>query len=970
MPFQFTHPGYLVLLPVLAAAAWWLSRRSLANLTRTRRIVSNAVRLAVVVLLVLALAGLQVVHVSHSLCTVFVLDVSASVPAELQKAALDYVRAACKKMRRNDKAALVAFGADAYIELPPSEAPKIMRIQSRPSTNYTDLASAVRLGLASLPQDSARQIVVLSDGNENLGSALDQALACKSSGVKIHAVALRSRIKSEVMLERASMPAEAKRGEPFEMKIAAHATAPAGGRLRLFRNGSYVGERQVQLLPGKSVINVPQSIEKPGFYTYEALLDAGPDTLSENNRALGFVQVRGKPRVLVLAGSPGQAAHLARGLQDHGIDVAVQGREGIPTNLAGWQNWDAVVFSDIPAFALTPEQMLMIQTMVRDLGGGFAMVGGEDGFGAGGYFKTPIEETLPVDMAIRKQKTFPSLAVLLIMDTSGSSGQVIGGEQMIRLEAESAVQVVELMQDIDRIGVIVSGQAVDVLAPIRYARQKAALISDLSRMVPGGGGIYCRPSMQEAYELMKDVDARIKHVIMLADGGDCDEQEGCDEIAAMMKRDRITFSTVSFGLGNHTPFLQRVAKVGGGNFYLATRATDLPRIFTKDAMMASKSLIVEEQFKPKADSSAEILRGIDLGSMPPLLGYVATTPKPLASQPLITHKNDPLLATWRYGLGRSVAFTSDAQARWAAHWLGWPGYGKFWAQAVRWMIRRARPTNWQTTVEESGGQGRVTVEAMDNQGRFINFLDLEARIVKPDLKPQNIRLEQTAPGRYSGEFPVRDVGAYLVTVIPRGKTEGAGQTAGIVVPYSPDYKDLKPNEFLLNQLAETTGGRMDPAPESVYGGKRQPARSPQDVWTLLVLLAALLWPVDVAARRLAIESAQVVAAAASVRERARRAWRAVRPRRRLRPAHEPTLGRLLQDRERRKAEMPAPVIAEGALPSVTAARQEKPPAAPVGAGVSRAPSAQEPQAPKAGEGEGDALSRLKAAKERARRGGH
>jgi len=930
MPFQFTHPGYLVLLPLLVAVAWWAGRLSLASLSRSRRIVANTVRLAILLLLVLALAGFQIVHSSHALCTVFMVDVSASIPSSLQNAALRYIREACDKMRQGDSAAVVAFGADAYVELPPTTAAKLTRIYSCPSPHYTNLAAALRLALASFPREAGRQIVLLSDGNENLGSALDQALMCRTAGVRINTVSLRSKLKAEALLERATTPAEVKQGEPFELKIVASATAAVSGRVRILRNGTYLGERPVQLPPGKALITIPQSVDKPGFYTYEALLDAGPDTRTENNRALACTRVRGKPRVLLLAGLPQQARYLSQAILHHDIEVGVQGPDAIPTNLAAWRNWDAVLFADIPATALVPEQMQMIQSYVRDLGGGFAMLGGEEGFGAGGYFKTPVEETLPVEMAIRKQKVFPSLAVVLIMDTSGSSGMPIDGKEMIRLEAESAIQVVETMQPIDQLGVVVSGEGVDVLAPVRFAEQKLAVERDLSRMQAGGGGIYCRPAMKKAYALMQPVKARIRHIIMLADGSDCDEQEGCDRLAAAMAREKMTFSTVSFGNGPHSAFLQNTAKLGGGKFYLATRASDLPRIFTKDAMLASKSLLVEEPFRPKADPAAEILRGLDLNSMPPLLGYVATTSKSLADQPMKTHKDDPLLATWRYGLGRSLAFTSDAQARWAAHWLGWPGYGKFWSQAARWLVMRGRPTNWQTTVEESHGIGKATVEAINEQGDFINFFDLEAHIIDPGLKTTTLRLEQTAPGRYTCEFQVREVGAYLVNVTAHGKGNSAGQTAAVVVPYPPEYRDLKPNEYLLTQLADTSGGYRDPSPEAIYGGSRVAARFPQDVWLMLVLLAVLLWAGDVAVRRLVLEASAVKRAAVRARNGLAGAWHALRFPGSRRPVAQPTLGHLLRTRQERKqaATPPAQPAQEEAIARAFSAAQTREPSAP------------------------------------------
>jgi uncharacterized membrane protein/secreted protein with Ig-like and vWFA domain len=975
MFFQFTHPGYLLLLPVLLAIGWWAGRRSLANLRGARRVIANIVRVLVLALLVLALAGVQVVHTKFALCTVFVVDASASVSQQNQQAALAYIREACKQMRKDDTAAIVVFGADAYVESPPSPDPKITRIYSVPSPHYTDLAAALRLAMASFSQGAGRQIVVLSDGNENLGTALDQAKMSKAGDVKISTVALRPQIKSETLLERATLPPEVKQGEPFEIKLVATATAPASGQVRLFRNGAYIGSQPVNLPPGKTLLTISQSIAKPGFYTYEALLEAGPDATTENNRAMGFVQVRGKPQVLLLAGWPEQEQHLVKALSEHDINITLKGPEGLPTNLAGWRNWDAVMFADVPATAMAPEQMLMAQNYVRSLGGGFGMLGGEEGFGAGGYFKTPIEETLPVDMSVRKHKVFPSLAVMLIMDTSGSSGMDIDGKTMIKLEAESAIQVVELMNDKDQLGVIVSGEGTNVLAPIRLASNKTAIKRDISRMAPGGGGIYCYPSLELAYREMRKVKARIRHIIMLADGTDCDEQEGCDRLAAQMKRDKITLSTLSFGNGPHTPFLQRIAAIGDGKSYIATKARDLPRIFTKDAMLASKSLLVEERFLPKVDTSAEVLRGIDFSAMPPLLGYVATSAKPLAQVAMETHKDDPLLATWRYGLGRSVAFTSDAHARWAAYWLGWKGYSEFWTQAMRWMLKRGQPTNWQTHVEEKNGVGRITVEALDEQAGFINFLDLEAHIVKPDMKTETVRLEQVAPGRYAHEFPVRDIGAYLVTVTRRGKTDGSGQTAGVVIPYPPEYRDLKANEFLLNQLAETTGGLNDPAPETLYGGKREAARSPQDIWMLLVLLAALLWPIDVAARRLMLDRTHLATATAWAHDRVTGAWDGLRGRLGHPPIPQETLSQLLQSREERRTKVEeqlprrrqgeigtAVIVGEPETPSTLLDEHDllKPTTLPA---KEKTPAAEKPDddTPK------DSLARLRSAKQRAKK---
>jgi uncharacterized membrane protein len=890
MPIEFARPIYLLLLPA-AGFIWWVGRRSLADLSRLRRRLAIGLRVLLLLLIIGALAGARLVRSSRTLCTVFLLDVSDSIPQELRQAGLRYAEEAAKGMKRGDSAALIVFGGEASLELAPCAALRIKRIYSNPDRTRTDISAALRLAMAAFPPRTTKQMVLLSDGNENLGAALEQALAASSARVRLHTVPLRAELKNEALLERASAPSEAKIGEPFELKVVARTRSPIKARLRLLRNGKPGGERLASLAPGRNVITFPQTIGEAGFYSYRVLLEPERDTISENNTVLSFTRVRGKPRLLYVEGQGQLGAPLERALASHDIQVERRGLAGLPTTLAECNHYDALLFSEVPALALHPDQMKLVQAAVRDLGVGFGMLGGEEGFGAGGYFGTAIEETLPVDTSVRKQKVMPSLAVMLILDISGSAGMIEDGVPKIKLEAEAAISVVELLQKIDQVGVIVSGEGVNVLAPVRAASSKGPVISALAGLEPGGGGIYCQPSLQRAYELMRPVKVRVKHIIMLADGTDCDEQGGCREIAAAMRAAKMTLSTVSFGLGPDTAFLEEVARLGGGNFYLANRARDLPRIFTKDTMLMSKSLFVEEPFRPRVAPGEEVTRGIDWETAPPLLGYVATSPKPVASVPLRSHKDDPVLATWRYGLGRSIAFTSDAKARWGAHWLGWRGYGQFWPQVIRWMLRQGTESRLQTLVEIDRGKGQIAVDALDPQQGFLNFLELGATVVTPSLRRVKLRLDQTGPGRYEASFEAREIGAYLVTVSQRKKGRWeAAQTSGAVVSYSPEYGDLKPNDYLLATLARTTGGEVGPPAERVLRQARRGARFPQDIWQILVLAAALLLPFDVAVRRLMLDWRQIQGAFGWTRDLRRGRRGLVRP---PAPAAHPTLGRLL-----------------------------------------------------------------------------
>ena len=132
---------------------------------------------------------------------------------------------------------------------------------------------------------------------------------------------------------------------------------------------------------------------------------------------------------------------------------------------------------------------------------------------------------------------------------------------------------------------------------------------------------------------------------------------------------------------------------------------------------------------------------------------------------LWTDKGDPLLAHWQYGLGRAVAFTSDAKAKWSKNWLGWDKYRQFWSQIAQWSLRRVENADFTTEVSVDKGEGQISVEALDDQGNYRNFLNLQAIVVSPKGERQTVQLEQTGPGHYEAKFPTKEVGAYLLNLM-------------------------------------------------------------------------------------------------------------------------------------------------------------------------------------------------------------
>jgi hypothetical protein len=300
-----------------------------------------------------------------------------------------------------------------------------------------------------------------------------------------------------------------------------------------------------------------------------------------------------------------------------------------------------------------------------------------------------------------------------------------------------------------------------------------------------------------------------------------------------------------------------MAEQGKGRFYNVNSPDDLPQIFIKETAVILKSAIYEDPFKPQVRSVSEVIRGIGATEYPMLLGYVATTPKPRAETPLWTDKGDPLLAHWQYGLGRSVAFTSDAKAKWARIWLTWDKYRQFWSQIGQWSLRRLENADFTTDVSVDKGEGLINVEAVDDQGNYRNFLNLQAAVVSPKGERQTVRLEQTGPGHYEARFPTKEVGAYLLNLmdIKDGQLRGS-QVVGASVNYSPEFNTSEPNLSLLRHLAESTGGKiLEPLATGVnpFLHDRRKTFQPHDLWESLLKLAILLFTLDVAVRRIQID---------------------------------------------------------------------------------------------------------------------
>lgn len=849
----FTRPIYLLLLiliPYFVYLGWpggtrWGSARARLAL---------AIRCIIVTLVILSLAGIQAIYGSRRLAVVFLVDVSDSVPQTERERAQAFVGEALQALGPDDRAALILFGADALVERPMTAGGKLEPPASIPRTNQTNLEQAIRLGMALFPPGAARRLVILSDGRPTLGDAEAIVRLARAQGIRVDVVPLLSPLDvegaTEAWLSDLSAPSSLSQGEEFTLSITARATRPVQAMLTVLAGSQVIANEELHLNPGDNTFVVPLVAGEPGFTPFRAVLSPAADIYHQNNTLSAFTFVRGAPRVLLVS-SPQQGedegTHLAAALRATGLGVETTTPETMPSDPTGLADYEAVVLVDTPARSFSPRTLEALQSYVRDVGGGLIAVGGPHSYGVGGWYDTPLEETLPVAMTIQDYERFPPMSIVVVIDKSGSMAAEEGGVQKIRLAGEAAARVAELIKDSDEITVIAFDTApVDVIGPLPGNRREE-VINKVIRLQAGGGGIYVRESLKMALEYLAGSSHKVRHIILLADGSDAEHQEGVrEQVRDEIVGQNITLSTIAIGAGSDLGFLKEIAALGGGRYHFTDRATNLPVIFAEETQLAMRSYVVEEPFFPVQTSSSPILLGIE--AVPPLVGYVATSPKVAAQVILSTHQGDPLLAAWQYGLGRAVAWTSDATARWAQRWVEWEAFPRFWGQAVRWAITERSDVPVEIDVTLKGDMAHITVDATDEEGNFLNGLHATVSVVGPGGEHVQVQLTQSAPGRYEGSFSPQTEGPYLLHL----SAEGVALTDAWVMSYSPEYLIQSGNAAYLSYLAELGGGRVLERPLDALTHDFRGSGERQELWPYLLGLAALLLPFDVGIRRLVL----------------------------------------------------------------------------------------------------------------------
>lgn len=895
MSLEFARPLLLLLLPAYIALIYLIDRRGGRRSRRIKHRVARVMRCLLTCLCVLALAAPSVVLPGGQQAVWILADASASARG-MQDQMTQSVRTALENKDASVNAGVIAFGGNAMVEKPLAQDGTYNGVTTAVDAQASDLSSALTLASALLPEDAHGRIVVLSDGATEDVRAAAQQLAAR--GVTVDFQSFSGDALPDAQISQLNVPSRVYQGQSFTVTVQVTANHDTAGTLVLYQNRTPVSSREVTLRRGDNTFTFRDTAADTGVVTYEARLISEGDSCAQNDSMGGYVYVQGAPKLLLVEGRQGEGSEMAAMLSAAAMQYETVLPAQLPYDAEQLRQYDGVVLVNVDYDAADEEQWAALDSAVRVLGRGLTVIGGDSSYALGGYRGSKLEEMLPVTIDVRNKLDLPSLALMLVIDKSGSMSDGMFGTTRLELAKEAAMRAAEVLTPNDQVGVIAFDDAAKWVVNLQKAEDVEAIQNQIGTIRPGGGTAFFTALYEATYALM-NAQAQQKHIIFLTDGeaGDTGYLQLCD----IMQQNDITLTTVAVGSGADQATLRTLAQQGGGRAYAANEFDNLPKIFTKETYLVSGSYVQNRTFTPVITEQSALT---DFEGFPQLSGYLAATEKSLATVSLMSDREDPILAWWQYGAGRVVAFMADSRGAWTSEFLQWDQAAAFYGGMAAFTLP-GEEREGQLTTERQGDALRIVYTAPEGAQ---TGLSTSVTALLPDGTQTQLALQESAPGVYEGEIAAAQLGAYALRVEQRDASGELQRVmeGGAVNGYSGEY-DLRSqnSESTLPYLSALTGGREITDSAEMLKSTHAVVRARRDLtqpllWALMVLLLC-----DIALRRLSWDVAL---------ERYLNARRAARqqPPRREKPA----------ETAQKPKEKPKPVQPEQPRPAPTQTAQQ------------------------------------------------
>lgn len=809
---------------------------------------------------------------------IYVADRSASVGEEGTAKASRFLREAWEARGQTSVGLVTVDGAPELTRHVGAEGPPMPLAPAKAAAG-TDLASAVRLAAAALPRSGERRIVMLTDGRGTRGDVLAEVNRAREQGIVVDAIPIGATSFDEptITAVTAREPRVAE-GAPVTLVTYVRGARGKSVAVRLFRDGKQIERRLDWLDPtGAADITFTDAHPGAGTHIYEARLERMGDGGGDGARGVAAVIVSGKPRALVITLDGQCPAILGDALDKAELDKRVLTLGEAPVDAAALSGVDLVILADLPlapadpaageasALAGLPPKSQEALVEFAQRGGGVIVTGGAFGF-APEYAAAPIARMLPVAIEDQGQVEDPRVAMAIMLDRSGSMAARVGTHTKIELAVEASLAAASTLRPEDSLALGSVDERTHWNQPLGPVSGLEGRKQEIRSIDAGGGGIFVYTALADAYQALKGATAAVRHVILFSDTADSEEQQSSCEgacgdapptavaLAEAARKLGITTSVVGIGReeDSDTAFLKQLAAAAGGRFYLTSDGTDLRRIFVSETRVAARSNLREGPVPVAVASDHPILAGVETARLPPLGGFVEARRRATADTALVTREGDrPILASWRYGLGKVVALTTDLRGDWKDKWASFRGAGQVLRQTVRFSLRRSgeAAADIRIAARERAVEVNLDVEANDDR-EATRAPSIEAFAIADDGKasPVEVALTRAAPGRFTARGKLE--GQPFVLIRARDDHGGLiGEALG-ARDSAAELSAIGPDERALGELARAGSGLYDPDPATTLRGGGPRGRTPVPTWPFLLLGAAALVCVDLWLRRL------------------------------------------------------------------------------------------------------------------------
>ncbi len=866
----FTSPiwllALLIIIPLLFSGNILIKKRNNKSLLYGGNFSKNSaeiqikrltiLRTVVIVLVIFALAGASALLPTKSRKIALLIDVSDSVGTAQVEKAKQELRKRIHDLNRQDRVTLIAFAGHPRVVFPfsaPDEASLLLDSASleAPDKSETDLDSAILTASGMLSGSFGnKSIFLFSDGRPTEGGSIDQALR-KISGVQIYTIPIG--LADEGMFSKAvKLPETAHLGEKSEAVWSMVSTTDQKVSVIVKENGRILQKKNVEIKKGLNRVPVIFNADRTGNRRIDfELADEGGRSIP-GMESSGLINVEGKASILLIHGKILNPA-LPDALRLQNIDVQIEDSRGIIEETGSLNAYSAVVLDDVPAAFLSEKQQEVLRSYVAG-GGGLFVIGGNSSLGRGEYFNSDLGELLPVSTDTRQRFIFNRAEIIFVLDHSGSMSEKVGNTTKYAATLSGVAAAVKKLNPNDQVAIIAFDDQVNWVLPLTPAGKLNEILKALSRIVQGGG-----TDMGKAFEsvigLFPTQEPVLRHMIVITDG----ETIEADFQSLSRKLRDSGFSITTIGIGNeiNETLLQNIAVWGKGKFYKVS-AEKIPHIIENETVRATRELIQEGKFTPSVKTQAGFISGFYRG-VPPIKGYLLTRPKSLATVYLEAGDDDPLLASWRYGNGKTAVFTADSGSRWLSGWLGKEYYNYLFSQTIRYIERGTSDKGLRVSATVEASTAHLVVNAIDKDRRLRTGLQLTGR--SSEGAGYVFLFNETAPGRYEADVPVTNTGLYVFDIHENG---GEKWTTGWVWnPYGKEFGSTGPDLPSLSRISSQTGGKTLSLKRIIF-----PAAGwgfePASLQNILLILALISFVIELFLRSTSMNQIKMAKAVISV----------------------------------------------------------------------------------------------------------